>query len=122
MQAQRILAVLVITSLMAGCADTPHIQTADPEELFDSEFSFIQDGQTRREEALLRLGLPSAQFEGDRILIYQLRVDNDGVWHIVAPQVQALNMLRWWPPGVYSLVLVFGKEGILQKHSLVVAR
>jgi hypothetical protein len=113
------LAILVVAT---GCA-TPRVQPADPQLLFKSELlAFIQDGVTTREEVFLKLGMPSAQFEGEKILTYQLRVDKDGTWHLTAPQVTATTGFRQWLPGTCSLVLVFGSNGVLRKHSLVEAQ
>jgi hypothetical protein len=113
---------LPIVSMTAGCA-TSHLQTADTQVLIHSELmGFIQDGTTTREEALLKLGMPSAQFEGEKILTYQLNADQTGKWHLVAPQMNAITGLRQWRQGTCSLVLVFDGEGILRKHSLVEAK
>jgi len=108
--------------LVAGCA-SPKVQTADPLILLKSDLlSFIQDGVTTREEALLKLGIPSAQMEGEKILMYQLRADQEGKWHLVAPLWNVTTGLRAWREGTCSLVLVFGGDGVLQKHSLVTAQ
>jgi len=117
-----ILLAVPLVFLATGCA-TPKIQTADPQLLFKSDLlSFVQDGITTREEVILKLGIPSAQIEGEKILLYQLRADQDGKWHLVAPLWNASTGLRTWREGTCSLVLVFGGNGILQKHSLVTAQ
>lgn len=119
--------VLIVTAmslmiLAAGCA-TPKIQPADPQLLFKSDLlSFVRDDVTTREEVVLKLGTPSAQIEGDKILMYQLKVDEDGKWHLVAPQWNTYIGLRTWDPGTCSLVLIFGYDGVLHKHSLVMAQ
>ena len=112
---------MAIIGLATGCA-TPKLQPADPQLLFKSELAFIRDGATTREALLLKLGTPSGQFERDRILTYLLRVDKDGKWHLIAPQINTTTGLREWRPETYSLVLVFGADGVLRKHSLVTAR
>ena len=117
-----IVVVLTILVVATGCA-TPRVQPADPQLLFKSELlAFIQDGVTTREEVVLKLGVPSAQFEEEKILMYQLHVDKAGKWHLTAPQVSATTGFRQWQPGTCSLVLVFGGNGILRKHSLVEAQ
>jgi hypothetical protein len=114
--------VLAFGLLATGCA-TPKVQPADPQLIFTSDLlSFLQDGVTTREEVVLKLGLPSAQIEGERILLYQLRTDEDGKWHLVAPRWNAPTGLRAWSEGTMSLVLVFGENGVLRKHSLVTAQ
>lgn len=117
-----ILPVVALLMLVAGCA-SPKVQTADPLILLKSDLlSFIQDGVTTREEALLKLGIPSAQMEKEKILMYQLRADQEGKWHLVAPLWNVTTGLRAWREGTCSLVLVFGGDGVLQKHSLVTAQ
>jgi hypothetical protein len=111
-----------IIVLAVGCA-TPHVEPVDPQLLLKSELlAFIQDRVTTREEVVLRLGIPSAQFEGEKILTYQLHVDQDGKWHLVAPQISGTTGFREWRQGTCSLVLVFGGDGVLRKHSLVTAQ
>jgi hypothetical protein len=113
--------MLFVTTVL-GCA-TPQIQTADPLLLLKSELlAFIADGSTTREEVLLRLGIPSSQFEGEKILLYQLRSGQDGKWHLVAPEINAHTGLRQWREGACSLVLVFDAAGVLRKHRLVLSQ
>ena len=72
--------------------------------------SFIRDGATTREEVLLKLGTPSAEFEGQRILTYEIRIDKKGEAHLIPPLRYRLY---------HNLVLVFGPDAVLEKHSLV---
>jgi hypothetical protein len=121
-QALFIFSLLTLIIVVASCA-TPHIQTTDTQFLLKSDLlGFIQDGVTTREEVALKLGTPSAQFEGEKILMYQLRLKRSGKWHLVSPQTIKYSDFREWKEGTYSLVLVFGSDGVLQKHSLVEAR
>jgi hypothetical protein len=115
---RKLVIALGILALAGGC-ETPRIQTADPQILLKSELAFINDGVTTREQVVLKLGVPSAQFEGERIMIYQLLADKNGKWHLVAPTINQFNGLRIWGEGTCSLVLVFGTDGVLLKHSLV---
>jgi hypothetical protein len=113
---------LAFAFLATGCA-TPKVQPADPQLVFKSDLlGFLQDGATTREEVVLKLGIPSAQIEGQKILMYQLRADENGKWHLVAPRWNVNTGLRTWSEGTCSLVLVFGENGDLQKHSLVMAQ
>jgi hypothetical protein len=116
-----LLLALAILSLATGCA-TPRLQPAAPQLLSRSELAFIRDGVTTREELVLKLGIPSAQVEGDRILMYQFRSDEGGKWHLVSPRVSAMTGLREWGAGTCSLVVVFGADGVLQKHSMVTSQ
>ena len=115
--------LVVLGLLVAGCA-TPKVQPvpAVPAEraMRSHLLSFIRDGMTTREEVLLKLGTPSAQFESGRILTYQIRFDKNGALHLVWPRRSARNpALTNWEPEILSLVLVFGPNGLLEKHSLV---
>jgi hypothetical protein len=114
------LSSLALIIILANCA-TPHIQSTDTKSLLNSKLlGFIHDGLTTKEEVLVKLGTPSGQFEGEKILTYQMRIDQMGDWHLVAPQIST-NGLRAWPKKTYSLVFVFGEDGVLRKHSLVKA-
>lgn len=116
-----IVSAIFLLVLASGCA-TPTLQPADPQLLFKSDLSFLQDGIATREEVVLRLGIPSAQMEGDNILMYQLKADQNGRWHLIAPGWNPATGLRTWSEGTCSLVLVFGEDGVLRKHSLVAAQ
>jgi hypothetical protein len=77
----------------------------------------IQDGRTTRQEVLLRLGTPSSTFEGGRILTYDFVVDPAGEWRR-ARGSQAGDWIHPHPR-TSCLVLVFGPDDRLVRHSLV---
>lgn len=114
---------LVILGLLTAC-ETPMVQSISPDQLIRSDLmSFIHDGVTTRQEVLLKLGAPSAQFEQQRILTYQIRVDKDGTAHLIWPRRSHEHpVFTYWNAGMYSIVLVFGSDGVLEKHSLVGAQ
>lgn len=114
--------ILLLAGLLTACA-TPRIQSAGAELLSTPLLSFIRDGVTTREEVLLKLGAPSADFEEHRILTYRLVPDREGTLHVLWPRASTTRSgFTEWAPGVYSLVLVFKGDGVLEKHSLVVAK
>jgi hypothetical protein len=80
-------------------------------ETMRQHFSFLRDDQTTREEIRQRIGVPLASYEADRILVYSMIEDRSGRFQVVynATPVRAL----------YHLVLVFGSNGTLEKHSMV---
>jgi len=88
------------------------------------QLGFLVRGVTRREEALLRLGLPSAWFDGERILTFRLATHKQKV--LVMPREMApedprfLNWEEDWPG--FSLVLVFDNDGVLRDYRVVEAR
>lgn len=101
------LAVLLLSA--TGCGSVPPIPGASPDLL-----KFLQDGATTREQAVLRLGQPSATYEQERIITYRVGENKAQGHYVISP-----NRLRQWEDVGYSLVLVFDREGLLQKHSLV---
>jgi hypothetical protein len=104
-----------------GCAarSTP-AQVADVERL---QLAFVRDGVTTREEVLLRLGVPSAQFEGERILTYRLGLDAKGALGPMSPQVAAEDRrFAVWTRSAYNLVLVFDPGNVLRRHSFIEVR
>lgn len=77
----------------------------------------LRDGQTTRQELLLRLGTPSSAFEGGRILTYDFVVDPAGEWHRAG--ADATSEWAFSHPRTASLVLVFAPDDRLLRHSLV---
>jgi hypothetical protein len=104
-----------------GCAarSTP-AQVADVER---SQLAFVRDGVTTREEVLLKLGVPSAQFEGERILTYRLGLNAKGALAPMSPEVAAEDhRYAVWTRAAYNLVLVFDPRNVLQRHSFIEVR
>jgi hypothetical protein len=113
------LSLFVGMALAAGCVSPRAAPPATREPPAIHQLDFLKDDLTTREEVLLKLGLPSAQFEGERILTYQFYLDSFQVLHPVAPQIMGNAGLRSWAGNVSSLVLVFNNDGVLKKHNLV---
>lgn len=98
-------ALVLLVSGLAACAP---FATGRPDLL-----DFLADGTTRRDEVLLRLGQPASTLEGDRVLMYRVGQDRDG-YFLDPGQV---HPAPWYRP--CCLVLIFGADGILSRHSLV---
>jgi hypothetical protein len=96
----------IVCLLLAACASEP----VGHKDLLD----FLNDGVTRREDVQLKLGVPSAQYEGSRILAYRLRKDAGG--YILVERRDDWYMVR------YDLILVFDGDGVLRRHSIVEVR
>src|SRR5438876_2519085 len=64
----QLLALFMPLVFLIGCATPPESKASV--DLLD----FLVDGQTSRTEVLLKLGEPSAKFETEKILTYQLAV------------------------------------------------
>lgn len=83
-------------------------------------FKFLRDAHTTRSEIHNRLGEPASLYENGRIITYILREYHDG-------QLRLDNWEHLGSPAVlrnptYHLVLVFGADGVLERHSLVRVR
>jgi len=100
------LLFLLLAAFLAGCASAPIGQGG----LLD----FIQDGQTTKEDVLLKLGEPNALYEESRILTYRLSQDEKG-WILLGPT-------KGWGEAFVNLVLVFDAQGVLRRHSQVKVR
>ncbi len=96
-------AALLLLLALIGCGEG--IGRAD---LLD----FLVDNSTRKQDAVLRLGAPSNSFEQQRILTWRIARADHGY------AVQTDNS-RLFVNADFSLVLVFGPDGILQRHALV---
>lgn len=111
---------LFFAILLLGCTP-PVLQQAESSFPHTGGLAFLEDGRTTREEVLWRLGTPNAHFEGERILTYALSKLPDGRWARRGRQ----QALAWGPAYLHpteSLVLFFGPDGRLLRHSLVVAK
>ncbi len=101
-------AALLLALLVASCA-TNRYPPGDAYLL-----SFLVDGTTTRDDAMLRLGQPSATFQSEHILTYRLGYHEESGYFVETP-----SALSQWNYVRYSLVLVFDANGTLLKHSLV---
>ena len=98
--------LVIVCSLLAACATEPMGQ----KDLLD----FLTVGVTRREDVHLKLGEPSGQYEGSRILAYRLAKDEAGYILVRGD--------TGWAGVNYNLILVFDADGILTRHSVVEVR
>ena len=112
----------IMTFLIFGCA-TPRIKPINKNDFSDS-LKFLINGETTREEALLKLGEPTGRFENDRILTYMLSIGTNKNLKILPRQLALSNI----DPRLYdlnrlvcSLVLVFEESNILKKAELICA-
>ena len=99
--------------LLAGCTTTPTTDPSASSELL----RFLDIGHTAREDVLLKLGRPSAEFEMAKILTYRIGEDPArGLYRVSRKRSQPWESVR------YSLVLVFDATGVLQRQNLVRVR
>lgn len=103
--------LIVTVLLVAGCAAST-VAPADPQ-VVSERLPFIRDGKTPRKEILSRLGEPDYRHEGGRILAYKM-------WMCaVEEQVPFSSETRCRDAGTYNLILVFGPNNLVERHSLV---
>lgn len=104
--------------------------TMQPEKLRQKWLPFLQEGSTTKEDVLLELGIPSAQFQGDRILAYRLTDVECQVYsfrHCEKEGLVTIDMLgpeesSGWRAAWYNLILVFDENDVLKKLSLIGVR
>jgi hypothetical protein len=76
---------------------------------------FLKDGRSSRDALYLRLGPPVREFEQGRIVSWHLARDDFGYF------VVSFSARDWY--GVrFELVVVFGPDNIVQRHSMVEVR
>ena len=65
-----VLAAASLLMIFSGC-QTPHVEVAEST-IMQKYLPYIQDGSTTREDVLLKLGMPSAQYEEEQVPTYVL--------------------------------------------------
>ena len=114
---RRVVARLAVAAWLASACQTPVVHPAEPGLLARSELEFLRDGGVTRADVLLELGEPAAAFENERVLFYQLERRPDGSLRTRVPLTRPREPAAW----NLSLVLVFGEDDVLERHSVVVA-
>jgi hypothetical protein len=105
-------ALLLVTAILAaGCATTPPPPALGQPDLLN----FLQDGRTTRADTYLKLGPPGREFESGRIATWRLDRDAGGYFLVSSGKTG-------WRGARYELVVVFGEDGVAQRHSLVEVR
>jgi hypothetical protein len=123
--------VLACTFLLTGCASV--IAQLEPQ-LVSERLPFVQDGKTSNEEVLRRLGEPDNRYEGGRILTYKMCYVPGPKWfpwgnyplssptsELLRPS-HALGADRCSPERTNALILVFGPDDLVERHSVVVVK
>lgn len=108
--------------MLAGCNVAGSTQPVPPELEARLQRIPLRDGFTTKREVLLAYGLPSGQFEGERILTYRLEAHPQGacvVTREVDPQDPRLSE---WRMASINLILVFDDEHVLQQHAFLQVR
>ena len=66
---------LLIPLFVSGCAETK-LHTMD-DSMVQQQLAPLENGKTTKQEILLKFGIPSAQFEGEKIFTYRLRYNKE---------------------------------------------
>ena len=107
------LVVCLCVSLLLGCASANEHGDA-------SLLGFLSDGVTTRRAVILKLGEAASVYDGEKFLTYRLGSRKDEGYVLLFPPGKYNGQwVDYWADTQYSLVLVFDKNGILKKHSLV---
>ncbi len=86
---RRVTLVAASSCFLYACAGGPDLSAVESE--VSALKTFLRDGATRRDEVLVRLGIPHSTFEGNRIIGYYLSHRDE-------------------------LVLIFDERGVLERH------
>ncbi len=78
---------------------------------------FLKPGETPREEVLLRLGVPTSKFEGERILTYRMNFEEGRGLVPAGSPLRGPHVITL--PGAYHLILVFDEKALLTKYKLL---
>jgi hypothetical protein len=106
MRALRLLVAAAFVAL-AGCATQPPRGQGNLLE-------FLRDGETSRTDVYLKLGTPSRTYETNRIASWRLDKDEAGYFLV--------SSSSGWRGTRYELVVVFGTDDVVKRHSLVEIR
>lgn len=109
----------LILLVLSGCAETK-LHTVD-NSVMQRQLAPLEDGKTTKQEILLKFGIPSAQFEGERIFSYRLRFNqNENRFEVISREVDRRDpRFAEWMQTEYNQVLVFDEKHLLQKHSML---
>jgi len=110
------LSILLAVSLILNCSQ--HVSQVGIQDVKVC-LPFIQLGVTEKQEILDRLGNPANFYEGGRIITYTVSDRLKGRQNIISCDRTISEGSGF---AVYNLVLVFGANNILERHSLVRVR
>ena len=111
MKVKNFLISAVLALSMVACATVAPLSQIE-----ENWLSFLKLGKTRRVDVLFRLGVPTSQFEGERILTYRMNfVKGRGL--VPAPRFRTPGKVTL--PGNYHLILVFDEKALLTKYKLL---
>lgn len=108
-------ALVALLMACTGCVSMPSSPSAGRLDLL----SFLTDGSTAKSEVLLKLGQPSGTFSAEEILTYRVGFEPKGKGYWIVERETGTALWSSWQGVRYSLVLVFDKRAILQRHAMI---
>jgi len=115
------LAAYLLLPLLVGCATSPLAEKTAEKSAEKTFLESLEDGKTSKQMVILKLGQPSATFEGERILTYRIGKDDYGFFVLDRLTGEFVRNVSWTGTK-FSLVLIFDENNVLQKHSMVPVR
>ncbi len=109
---KKLLIMALLALSLAVCAERAPVNPATVR----AQLAFLRDGETKKKEVLDRLGDPANRYEAGRILTYVVRKDGKGRYGVFSYMAPGFPR---YGSDAYSLVLVFGPDSRLERHSLV---
>jgi len=106
------LFLLFIGVFILGCSH--HIVGINGEEA-GKLLPFVKDGTTIKQEVIRRLGRPTESYENGRIIIYLMVHRRGHPLEVFNTENKDNSRIV----GTYQLILVFDRDGVLDRHSLV---
>jgi len=83
----------------------------------------LRDGETTQFAVQDHYGPPANRYEGGHVITYVMRRDRNGQLYVLSSKQTYTPTPEEDPyPGVYNLVLVFGEDGVLERHALLQVR
>jgi len=122
----RTVPFLIAAIMIAGCSTVTQLEP----QLVSEMLPFIRDGKTSKEEIPSRLGVPDHRYEGGKILTYKMCEDisPEGLLRLsnTRPTDEKgeviLGALNCSPEHTENLILLFGPDDLVERHSLVLVK
>jgi hypothetical protein len=122
----RTVPFLIAAIMITGCSTVTQLEP----QLVSERLPFIRDGMTSKEEVLSRLGMPDNRYEGGRILTYEMCADISLEGKLRLSHTRPTDKtgearrgaVRCWPERKNNLILVFGPDDLVERHSLVLGK
>lgn len=113
--------VALVAAVACAACRTPPVTPLPWEEL-TARLPILGIEGASRADLLLRLGPPSAAFEGERVLAWRLDLDDRELRPTALRVRSEEGAGRSWEAADYSLVVVFDEAGVVQRSAAISVR